>query len=201
MRGSEAVRAILLLASLAWAASAHAQQPSETDRLRDALRAAIAQTRALEDQRTALTARVSETEKKAQTLQTQLDAAKAEAKEADKAQREAVRDFNARIEERNAALEKWKDAYGEAATVARTKDGERAKFEAETAQLKEAVNALKAKNAVLVTVGRDLLERYRAVHLGDRVAAREPVTGIKRVDVQNVLQELGDKILNEEEPK
>lgn len=178
-----------------------AQQPSETDRLRDALRAAIAQTRALEDQRTALTARVTEAERKAQTLQTQLDAAKAEAKEADQAQRQAVTDFNARLEERNAALEKWKDAYGEAATVARSKDAERAKFEGETNQLKETVKGCRARNDNLLKVSRDLLERYRAVHFGDRVLAREPVTGIKRVQVQNVLQDFGDRISNEETPR
>lgn len=198
MRVWLAVTPFLLLLS---AGPAAAQQPSETDRLRDALRAAIAQTRALEDQRTALAARVTEADRKTQTLQTQLDAAKAEAKDADKAQRQAVTDFNARLEERNAALEKWKDAYGEAATVARTKDSERAKFEIEANQLKETVKDLKGRNDRLLKASRELLERYRAVHFTDKLLAREPVTGIKRVEVQNVLQDFGDRISNEEAPR
>ena len=178
--------------------AAHAQQPSETDRLRDALRSAIAQTRSLEDQRNALNARVTEAERKVQTLQTELDAAKAEAKKADKDQRQAVADFNARLEERNAALEKWKDAYGEAATVARAKDAERAKFEAESKDFQARNQNCTERNQRLVKVGRELLGRYRDVHFSDRLLAREPATGIKRVDVQNVLQDYGDRILDEE---
>lgn len=193
---------IIVLASLFMAqGTARAQQPSETDRLRDALRSAIAQTRSLEDQRNALTARVAEAERKSKDLQAQLEAAKAEAKKADQDQRQAVTDFNARLEERNAALEKWKDAYGEAATVARTKDAERAKFEAESKDYQGRNKACTERNGRLAAVGRDLLEKYRRVHFGDRVLAREPVTGIKRVEVQNVLQDYGDKILDEELPK
>ncbi|PZQ88589.1 MAG: hypothetical protein DI534_10495 [Leifsonia xyli] len=186
-----------LAATLA-ASSACAQQPSETDRLRDALRSAIAQTRSLEDQRNALTARVTEAERKVQTLQTDLDAAKAEAKKADQDQRQAVTDFNARLEERNAALEKWKDAYGEAATVARAKDAERAKFEAESKDFQARNQNCTERNQRLAKVGRELLDRYRNVHFSDRLLAREPATGIKRVDVQNVLQDYGDRILDEE---
>lgn len=186
-----------LAATLA-ASSACAQQPSETDRLRDALRSAIAQTRSLEDQRNALTARVTEAERKVQTLQTDLDAAKAEAKKADQDQRQAVTDFNARLEERNAALEKWKDAYGEAATVARAKDAERAKFEAESKDFQARNQNCTERNQRLAKVGRELLDRYRNVHFSDRLLAREPATGIMRVDVQNVLQDYGDRILDEE---
>ncbi|PZQ17168.1 MAG: hypothetical protein DI565_07300 [Ancylobacter novellus] len=186
-----------LAATLA-ASSACAQQPSETDRLRDALRSAIAQTRSLEDQRNALTARVTEAERKVQTLQTDLDAAKAEAKKADQDQRQAVTDFNARLEERNAALEKWKDAYGQAATVARAKDAERAKFEAESKDFQARNQNCTERNQRLAKVGRELLDRYRNVHFSDRLLAREPATGIKRVDVQNVLQDYGDRILDEE---
>lgn len=193
---------IMMLSSfLAASVSAWAQQPSETDRLRDALRSAIAQTRGLEDQRNALTARVTEAERKSKDLQAQLDAAKAEAKKADQDQRQAVSDFNARLEERNAALDKWKDAYGEAATVARAKDAERAKFEAESKDFQGRNKTCTERNGRLAAVGRELLERYRNVHFSDRLLAREPVTGIKRVEVQNVMQDFNDKILDEELPK
>lgn len=189
---------VALPAAFSVVGGAWAQQPSEADRLRDALRAAIAQTRSLEDQRTALTARATEAERKSKDLQTKLDAAKAEAKKADQDQRQAVSDFNARLEERNAALEKWKDAYGEAATVARTKDSERAKFEALSKDFEARNKVCGERNARLVAVGRELLDRYRGVTFGDKVLAREPVTGIRKVEVQNTLQDYGDKILDEE---
>ena len=194
----------LMVAGLCLAAATvgvRAQQPSETDRLRDALRSAIAQTRALEDQRNALTARATAAERKSQDLQVQLDAAKAEAKKADQDQRQAVKDFNARLDERNAALDKWKDAYGEAATVARAKDAERAKFEAESKDFQARNQNCTERNTRLVKVGQELLGRYRDVHFSDKLLAREPATGIKRVEVQNTLQEFGDRILDEELPK
>lgn len=189
------------LAAIFAAQPGRAQQPSETDRLRDALRSAIAQTRSLEDQRNALTARATTAERKAQDLQVELDAAKAEAKKADQDQRKAVADFNARLEERNAALEKWKDAYGEAATVARSKDAERAKFEAESKDFQARNKNCAERNQRLVKVGQELLGRYRDVHFSDKLLAREPATRIKRVEVQNTLQDFGDKILDEELPK
>ena len=46
-------------------------------------------------------------------------------------------------------------------------------------------------------VGRDLLGRYEDVTLGDKLVAREPLIGIGRVRVQNLLQDYGDKVLNQ----
>ncbi len=113
--------------------SAFAQ--SETDRLRDALRSATMQTRALEDQRTALQAKVADADRDKAAAKAEVDALKAQLKKADKEHREAVDEFNQRLAERDETLEKWKSAYEEAATVARSKDAERAKFEGEATRL------------------------------------------------------------------
>jgi chromosome segregation ATPase len=174
-----------------------AQTTSETDRLREALRTSAAQTRALEDQRTAMQAQLTQTQRERDDLKSEVEAAKAKVKQTEKDYRQAVREFNDRLEERNQTLEKWKEAYAEAATVAQTKDAERAKFEAEAAAFKASTNACTAKNQELVKVGRELLTRYEGVTFGDKVLAREPLTGLERVQVQNLLQTYGDKILNQ----
>lgn len=174
-----------------------AQDQSETDRLREALRSSTAQVRALEDQRTAIQAQLSQVTGERDNLKEEVTEAKAQAKKAEKDYRVAVREFNDRLEERNEALGKWKDAYAEAADVARTKDAERAKFEAEAAGWKARNNACVGKNQELVKVGRDLLGRYEDVTLGDKLVAREPLIGIGRVRVQNLLQDYGDKVLNQ----
>ena len=186
---------VALCATVLMGASAHAQ--SETDRLRDALRAATAQTRSLEDQRAALQAKVAAAEREAAALKSQIDAAKAEVRQIEKQHRDAVEEFNQRLTARDETLEKWKAAYEEAATVARTKDAERAKFESEARAFKASTKSCSAKNAQLVKVGRELLHRYEGVSFGDMVIASEPLTGMRRVEIQNLLQDYGDKILDQ----
>jgi hypothetical protein len=175
----------------------HAQAQSETDRLREALRSATAQVRALEDQRTATQAQLAEVTRARDALKADVAAAQAQTKKVEADYRVAVREFNDRLEERNQVLEKWKEAYSEAATVARTKDGERAKFEAEAKAFRASTRACTLKNQELVKVGRELLVRYEGVTFGDMVVASEPLIGIRRVEIQSLLQGYGDRVLNQ----
>jgi chromosome segregation ATPase len=175
--------------------AAHAD--AESDRLREALRSATAQARQMEDQRTALQAKIADADREKAALKAQIDAAKTENKELQKQNREAVDEFNQRLEERNQTLEKWKAAYEEAATVARTKDAERAKFEGEATAFKASTKSCLAKNAQLLTVGRDILKRYRSLTVGDSFVASEPAIGVGRVDAQNFVQESTDKLLDQ----
>lgn len=194
MRKSSFILASALVAGLV-VSDAHAQ--SETDRLRDALRNATAQVRTMEDQRTALQAQVAEVTRARDAFKSEVDAAKAQAKKAEADYRVAVREFNDRLEERNQTLEKWKEAYTEAATVARTKDSERAKFEAESKNFKASTRACTLKNKELVKVGRELLTRYEGVTFVDTAIASEPLIGIRRAEIQSLLQDYGDKVLNQ----
>src|SRR5260370_3448526 len=114
---------------LAFMSGGAARADSEADRLREALRSATAQTRQLEDQRTALQAKVAAADREIAAAKAQTDAAKAQVRQIEKEHREAVDEFNKRLTERDETLEKWKTAYQEAATVARANDAERAKFE------------------------------------------------------------------------
>jgi chromosome segregation ATPase len=187
--------ALVLFATLLANFSAHAQ--SETDRLRDALRGATAQARALEDQRTALQAKLADAERDKAAAKAEIDAAKAEVKKVEKEQRAAVEEFNQRLTDRDQALEKWKSAYEEAANVARAKDAERAKFEGEATAYKASTKSCVARNGELIKAGREILTRYRAVTIGDIIVAREPVLGQRRVEIQNWLQDSNDKLLDQ----
>jgi chromosome segregation ATPase len=170
---------------------------SDADRLRDALRSATMQTRALEDQRTALQAKLAEAERDKAALKAGVDAAKAQTRKIEKEHREAVDEFNQRLAERDQTLDKWKAAYEEAATVARTKDAERAKFEGEANTYKASTKNCTAKNGALVTAGHDLVQRYRALTIGDAIVAHEPMLQQRRVEVQNQLQDADDKFLDQ----
>ncbi|MCC8982608.1 hypothetical protein [Bradyrhizobium acaciae] len=170
---------------------------SETDRLRDALRTATAQTRALEDQRTALQAKVADADREKAAAKKEVDDLKAQLKKADKDHREAVDEFNQRLAERDETLEKWKSAYEEAATVARSKDAERAKFEGEATAYKASTKSCLAKNTLLVKAGKEMVQRYKDLTIGEIVVSREPMIQQRRVEIQNQLQESTDKFLDQ----
>jgi chromosome segregation ATPase len=194
MRSRHFTVALVLVASMAGGA---ARADTDTDRLREALRNATAQTRQLEDQRAAIQAKSAEADREKAALKAQVDAAKAEVRQLEKQNREAVDDFNQRLEERNQTLDKWKTAYEEAATVARAKDAERAKFEGDANTFKASLKSCQAKNTQMFKAGNELLHEYRAVTIGDTIAAREPVLGLRRVEIQNKLQDTRDKILDQ----
>lgn len=174
---------------------AHADQ--EGDRLREALRSATAQARAAEDQRAALQAKLTAAEQERERLRKQNEAFRAQVKEAEQAYRQAVKDFNERLTERDDSLEKWKVAYGEAASVARAKDAERAKFEAEATAFKASTKACEAKNIQLVKTANEVVTKYEAMDPFEKVLDHDPVFGLKRVEHQNAAQDYRDKILDQ----
>ena len=188
----------VLLASVSTLIASHgAHADTDADRLREALRNATVQLRQLEDERAALQAKVADFDRERAAAKAQVDAAKAEVRQIQKQQREAVEEFNKRLAERDETLEKWKTAYEEAATVARTKDAERAKFEGEATAYKASTKGCVSKNGQLIKAGRELLHRYQDVTIGDTIVAHEPVLGLRRVEVQNTIQDTRDKILDQ----
>ncbi len=186
---------LIIASAVALSSTAHAQ--SETDRLREALRTTTGQLRQLEDQRAALQARATAAEQDRDRLRKQNETLRAQVKEAEQSYRQAVKDFNDRIAERDEALEKWKSAYAEAATVARAKDAERGKFEGEATALKASNKACEAKNTQLVKVGNEIVTQYEAMNPLEKILDHEPVFGLKRVDHQNAAQDFRDKILDQ----
>ena len=174
-----------------------ARADTDADRLRDALRTATVQIRQLEDQRAALQAKVADADREKAVAKAQVEAAKAEVRQTEKQYREAVDEFNKRLAERDESLEKWKTAYEEAASVARTKDAERAKFEGEAGAYKASTKNCVAKNGQLIKAGQELLGRYQTVTIGDTIVAREPVLGFRRVEIQNAIQDTRDKFLDQ----
>jgi uncharacterized phage infection (PIP) family protein YhgE len=170
---------------------------SETDRLRDALRAALQQQQALEDQRTTLQAQLTDMTRDRDRLSSKVDVAYARIKTLQKDYDTAVTDFNKRLEERNQILEKWKSAYEDAADVARAKDAERAKFQGEAEAYQAANKVCRAKNAQLVKVSSDILAGYRDINMWKVLAIREPMIGFVGVDHENRVQAYLDRILDQ----
>jgi chromosome segregation ATPase len=180
----------------------HADADTET-RLRDALRNAITQQRAAEDERAALLAKQSESDKQIEALRAQVDELTKAGETAKKSGPE-MDELNHRLsaqteqlEVLNQTLEKWKAAYNEAASVARAKEGERAKLATDVEGLTQRATNCETKNAELFKVGNEILGRYANVSFGDVIAGREPFIGIKRVELQNLVQDYQGKLLDQ----
>ena len=184
-------------AALAWVISTAAHADQESDRRREALRSATAQARTAEDQRAAVQAKLTAAEQERDRLRKQNEAYRAQVKEAEQAYRQAVKDFNERIAERDDSLEKWKAAYGEAASVARTKDAERTRFEGEATTWKASAKACEAKNVRLVKIADDVVKQYERMDPLEKVLDHDPVFGLKRVEHQNAAQDFRDKIIEQ----
>lgn len=73
--------------------------------------------------------------------------------------------------------------------------------ETEKNQLQEMINgqaeliqSCESKNTELVRVNRELLDRYRKKGVFDALLQREPLTQLKRVEIENTVQEYQDRI-------
>lgn len=189
--GATAILMVVLGAS-------QAATQSEADRLREALRRAIGELRASEDQRVGLQARLAQAESQRQVALQENVRLKAQLKKAQSDLKQAVDDFNARLAERDATLEKWKDAYAEAAEVARTRDAERIKFQDEATTFKSRNTVCETKNVKLLKIDKEILAGYRDLNLFEKGAIQEPLFGFARVDHQNKAQDFRNRILDED---
>ena len=187
----------LLFATLVAFAPAFAFAQSETDRLREALRTATGQVRSLEDQRAVLQAKQVEAERDREKLRAQNQTLRAQVKEAEQSYRQAVKDFNDRIGERDMVLEQWKTQYGEAATVVRTKEAALAKATAEAASFKASTKSCEAKNVQLVKLTEEIVVRYKEMSPLEKALDHEPLFGLKRVEHQNQVQDYQDNIISQ----
>jgi len=185
--------AVALVAGPSGAGSA--ENPTET-RLREALRSAQTQLRALEDER----AKWQETEAE---LRKELEAAKKEVAPAPKhgPSERAVWLLNRRIAEQESAaaglkesLAKCESASREASSAARLSDAERARLKAEAAALGARLAASERKNEKMFAIGKEIIDWVS--NIGARVES-EPVLGLRRVELENIAQDYDDKLLEE----
>ena len=180
-------------------ALARAESPTE-GRLRDALRTAQGQVRALEDERAAARAEVEKLQAEAATLKVQLAGAKqAFASAAAGGPRAGV--LKAKLDEQTALVATQREALTRCEATAQQLDATAKAAEelrtrlADLDQLKGRVAACDARNAKLYRVGRDVIDWLYRLGFSDALGAREPFLGLKRVELENAAQDFEDKLL------
>lgn len=208
-----AVSILALIGALALLVPPAAAQTDLETRLRDALRSATAQVRALEDERTALLAKQSQLESELKTLKEQGAPASADAavaaqyekvfQEREQAYKAAVDEFNSRLQEERDQLlqmqesaQKWKGAFDEATARLKAGANEREALQRQVADAGSQVERCQTQNQALFQVGNEILDRYRDVGVTDVIATREPFLGLKRVELENLVQDYDDRLLD-----
>lgn len=173
-------------------------------RLREALRTTMLQLRSSENERITLQTANDALLKEKGDLQTQVKAIARQAAEEQESSRKVVGGLEKRthvLEAENKTLgetiEKWKKSHADAADLARTTETERARLAVRLAEAERLVADREAKNVALFKVGSEILNRLERFGLGDAIKAREPFVGVKRVELQNLVQGYGDKLIDE----
>jgi chromosome segregation ATPase len=190
--------------------TALAQTPDE--RLREMLRRTTMELRALQDSQATLQATLDQTQHQRDQLQQQLDAinaklpeleAAAQARGAAEQELAALRQSAGALRSENGALQsglaKWQTAYGEAAQVARGKEAERQDVSRRLAAAEGQLGVCKTANTKLIAEAQGILHLYqtqgfRSLLLG----SYEPVLGLRKVELENTVQDYEDKIRDQE---
>lgn len=187
---------------------AHAQQSTE-DRMRDALRQAVTEMRAAQDQSAQAQSDLAKAQADKAALQTQLDAANAKlAESAAKPAAKPVDDTGLqdrlRAAEAQAATFQQRSAQLQAsaqsaAEQARAKDDESRVAQAALKAQGNALTTCKSANTKLIDVAEQILHLYETQSFRTvLLKSYEPVLGLARVKLENTVQDYDDKIRDQE---
>ena len=198
MAGSEmrrAVAAALALLVLAGAARADSDNGPEA-RLRAALKTATARIRELEDQNAQLQAKQAAAERDRLEFTQKAAAADKELDELRKqgaADKAALDQAAATERSQGASIAKLQDVYGKTSEALSARDSDAKRLDAVVAKLRPQLKSCEDKNAQLYKIGEEVLDLYDKEDIFD-LASREPITKIKRVEIENAMQGYEDKM-------
>jgi hypothetical protein len=93
-----------------------------------------------------------------------------------------------------AELELYRTNYSQAVATAQSASAERDQAKAETQKAIQTLEACRSQNVAMAKVATDVLEAYSSIRLSDVLQAREPFLGLKRVELENAVQEKSDQV-------
>jgi hypothetical protein len=188
--------ASLLFVSLIGAGPAWADQSDAETRLRAALKTATGRIRDLEEQNATLSAKQADADREKQAITQKAaedDKALAELHKQTDADKAALDQAAAAQHQQQDSIAKWQTSYNEAADKARTRDADAKQLDEVLGRMRPRVQSCEAKNAALYKLGEDVLDLYDKKDFFDMVTG-EPVTKLKRVELENTMQDYEDKM-------
>ncbi|MGH8446732.1 MAG: hypothetical protein ACREVL_15785, partial [Solimonas sp.] len=105
-------------------------------------------------------------------------------------------DLRRALDEREQAVQQWKQAYEQAAQLARTRDADAKQLDQQQQALSARAETCERDNGELVGIGEELLGRYRDKGVWAALRDSEPVTGIPRVRLEALAQQYHARIVD-----
>ena len=202
---NEGTAGLMLAIGLVAGGSVHAQATATEERLRDQLRQTTVQLRDSQDAMADLKAQL---ERATAQLESQRTAAPsvAQTKSAGKAAAELRRAVDERDQRITDAQEhllqsqkllgQWQQAYNQAAALAKARDADAKRFEAQLIDTNARVQACTNDNAELVSISNQILDRYQKKGVWSALRDDEPVTQIHRIRLQALAQDYHASIVD-----
>jgi chromosome segregation ATPase len=94
-----------------------------------------------------------------------------------------------RINEDRARMQELIDKFKEIAQTLRQVEADRNELRSTASQQRDQIVACTKKNLELYRANLDLLDRYKSKGVWASLLQREPVTGLKRVEIENMIEE------------
>lgn len=92
------------------------------------------------------------------------------------------------------ALEKWRQGFEQAKTIALAKEAERVDAVSKALQQERRTAEHERKNREMYALATEILDKYERFGLGTALTAREPFIGSMRVKFENYVQDYGRKL-------
>lgn len=200
----------MAIATMLWG-SASANSDNKASREREALRRAQMQLQQVQEQVSTLAQEKAGLGKELERFRSQAKAAQGKLRKAERGladekirAEQLAREAEALKQDLASTRSRLADTEGKLAettktlsqiqqTLARTEADKRALEGVKVRQEKE-IAACEGKNLKLYQIGRELMTRFEKKTCGEILAQKEPFTGLKRVEVENLLEEYRDKL-------
>jgi len=181
-----------------------AEDPGIENQLRNQLRSTVTQLRELQDQQATLQAQKTAAEQERDALKKKAGgggapsakavAAAAALKRSLAGARQDAEAARQAASQTQAELALAKQQLEQAQAALRSLQAQDEELKATLASTSSTLEACKVKNVELISVGNEVLDRFKKVGVSGAVLAREPFTGLHRIKLQNLAQGYEDRL-------
>ncbi|MFW9081428.1 DNA repair protein [Pseudomonas sp. P2757] len=191
----------ILLFGLGFLVASGASAEGMEERLRTQLRSTTQQLQALQSQQAQASAAQLAAQNEAKAAQAQIKQLSAElAKAKGVAEQLAGQQQNlhsqaqAQVAASNEQTGKFKKAYDELLVMARAKEAERSKLQAQLTERDTQVQQCSVKNQQMYGVAKQILTAYENIDVAEVMKIRQPFAGTARVKFEELTQGFGDDL-------
>ena len=193
------VLVVAVLASASWSRIVVAQDDAQQRALKRAqfmLRQLNNEKAALQGENEALAMKVTQLEGEVNRLRAELDQAQTRSEALVGRFTERVESANERIRRTDERLVETTEKYREAVSRLRDTEAERDRFQGELETVRRDLADSESRNALLVDANLEMAELYEDKGFAQVLWKKEPVTGLREVQVENILQEYRLRVEN-----